>query len=89
MRILIPVLVLFAFSSCAGGWTNEDKKQLRDDCVTQAKTQISESATAKYCDCFVAQMVKTYPVFNDMTEHYQSDTVERLKAHCRKEIGMP
>jgi hypothetical protein len=44
--------------------------------------------TNKYCDCFVEQMVTAYPVFNDVLEHYQSDTVERLKAHCRKEIGL-
>ena len=47
-----------------------------------------QKKTDKYCDCFVEQMVKTYPVFNDVMEHYQSDTVEKLKAHCRHEIGM-
>jgi hypothetical protein len=89
MKILIPLCFIIALSSCAGGWTEEDKKQLRDDCVWQAHTQISEAKTSKYCDCFVEQMVKTYPVFNDVTEHYQSDTVEQLKAHCRHEIGLP
>lgn len=79
---------MLALSSCAGGWTESDKTQLRDDCVQQARTQISADKTSKYCDCFVEQMVKAYPVFNDVMEHYQSDTVEQLKAHCRKEIGM-
>lgn len=87
---LFPLLIApLLLTSCAGGWTEDDKKQLHAECVEQEKTQISESNTAKYCDCFVEQMVKTYPVFNDVVEHYRSDTVEQLKAHCRHEIGMP
>ncbi len=89
MKLPLLCIALLSLSSCAGGWTDDDKKQLRADCVSQAKTQISEANTAKYCDCFVEQMVKTYPVFNDVMEHYQSDTVEHIKAHCRAEIGMP
>ena len=89
LQLLPFCIFIITLSSCAGGWSDEDKKQLRNDCVQQAKTQISEANTAKYCDCFVEQMVKTYPVFNDVMEHYQSDTVEKLKAHCRHEIGMP
>jgi hypothetical protein len=88
MKICLPILLCLLLTSCAGGWTEEDKKQLRNDCVEQAKTQISAENTAKYCDCFVEQMVKTYPVFNDVMEHYKSDSVEKLKAHCRHEIGM-
>lgn len=87
--LLLGLVITLTLSSCAGGWTEDDKKELRADCVSQAKTQISAEKTDKYCDCFVEQMVKTYPVFNDVMEHYQSDTVEKLKAHCRHEIGMP
>lgn len=90
MKKLLPFLCLtLLLCSCAGGWTEDDKKKMRDDCLQQSKGQIGEDKANKYCDCFVEQMVKTYPVFNDMMEHYQSDTVERLKAHCRGEIGMP
>lgn len=85
--LALPVLCLF-LHSCGGGWTEEDKKKLRDDCVSQAKTQISEANTKKYCDCFVEQMVAKYPVFNDMMNKYQADTIEALKKHCRNEIGM-
>jgi hypothetical protein len=80
---------MLCFCSCAGGWTEDDKKQLRADCVEQARNEISEAQTTRYCDCFVEQMVKTYPVFNDVMEHYRSDTVEKIKAHCRQEIGVP
>lgn len=90
MKYLLPLLALIlTFSSCAGGWTEEDKKQLREQCLSQSNSQIGEAQAKKYCDCFVEQMVKTYPVFNDVLEHYQSDTVEKLKTHCRQEIGMP
>lgn len=89
MKKFHPILLCILLTSCAGGWTEDDKKKLRDDCVEQARSQISEEQTKKYCDCFVEQMVKTYPVFNDMMDHYQSDTVEKLKAHCRHEIGLP
>lgn len=88
MKSILPLCLIITLSACAGGWTEEDKKQLRDDCVAQSRTQITEAQTAKYCDCFVAQMVKTYPIFNDVMDHYQSDTVEALKAHCRREIGL-
>jgi hypothetical protein len=89
MKLSFSLLLLLTLSACAGGWTDEDKKKLRDDCVEQTRTQISEEQTRKYCDCFVEQMVTTYPVFNDMMDHYKSDTVEKLKAHCRHEIGLP
>ena len=89
MKILTSLCLIIALSSCAGGWNEDDKKQLRAECVEQARTQISQAQTGKYCDCFVEQMVKTYPVFNDVMEHYKSDTVDALKAHCRHEIGLP
>jgi hypothetical protein len=89
MKILNSIILILALSGCAGGWTDEDKKTLRDGCVEQSRSQISEELTNKYCDCFVEQMVKTYPVFNDAMEHAVSDTVEQLKARCRKEIGLP
>ena len=89
MKPLLPLLCSIFLVSCAGGWTEDDKKKLHADCVEQAGRQISAEQTKKYCDCFVEQTVKTYPVFNDMMEHYQSDTVEQLKAHCRHEIGLP
>ena len=81
--------LLISLGSCAGGWTDDDKKQLRKECAEQVGSQITEARRDKYCDCFVDQMVKTFPVFNDVMEHYQSDTVDALKAHCRKEIGLP
>ncbi len=87
--MLLACLVLFSLSSCSGGWTEEDKKSLRNDCLEQSRAQIPEAQAAKYCDCFVESMVKTYPVFNDVMEHYKSDTVEKLKAHCRQEVGLP
>ena len=88
MRNLIFLSLILFLSACGGGWTEEDKKQMRDDCVRQSRTQISEEQTNKYCDCFVEQIVKTYPVFNDMLDNYKSDTVEKLKEHCRREIGL-
>lgn len=89
MKAILLICLIAVLSSCAGGWTEEDRKQLRHDCMEQSRSQISEARAAEYCGCFVAQMVKAYPVFNDVVEHYQSDTVEALKAHCRREIGLP
>lgn len=57
--------------------------------MSQSTPQIGEQRAATYCDCFVNQMVKQYPVFNDMMERYQTDTIEKIKQHCRKEIGLP
>ena len=88
MKILLPIALIITLGSCAGGWTDDDKKQLRESCVTQARGQISEAQTEKYCNCFVEQMVTTFPVFNDAMAHAQSDTVEKLKARCRQEIGV-
>ncbi len=87
--MLPALLAVFLLSSCAGGWTDDDKKSLRTDCMDQSRGQIGEAQAGKYCDCFVESMVKTYPVFNDVMEHYKSDTVEKLKARCRQEVGLP
>ena len=89
MRILLSLCLIITLGSCAGGWTEDDKKKLRSDCMEQADSQIGEDKANKYCDCFTEEMVKAYPVFNDMLEHYQSDTVEKLKEHCRHQLGLP
>ncbi|MBS1643848.1 MAG: hypothetical protein JST36_02325 [Bacteroidetes bacterium] len=86
--VVLPTFCLL-LCSCAGGWTEDDKNKLRDDCLAQARTQISEEQSKKYCACFVEQMVAKYPVFNDMMRGYQTDTIEALKKHCRAEIGLP
>lgn len=85
LRLSIALIFL---TGCAGGWTEEDKTKLHGECMEQSRRQIPEAQATKYCDCFVEGMVRTYPVFNDVMEHYQSDTVEKLKAHCRQDIGM-
>jgi hypothetical protein len=89
MKIIYAALSCLLLASCAGGWTDDDKKQLRQECMNQSVSQIGEQRAATYCDCFVDQMVTAYPVFNDAMEHYNSDSVEKLKKHCRKEIGLP
>lgn len=89
MKIIYAALCCLLFASCAGGWTEDDKKQLRQECMSQSVPQIGEGRAAQYCDCFVEQMVKAYPVFNDMMDNYRSDTIEQLKQHCRREIGLP
>jgi hypothetical protein len=89
MKILSSIVLLIALSSCAGGWTEDDKKQQRNGCMEQARGQISEEMANKYCDCFLEELVTTYPVFNDFMDHIQSDTIERMKASCRHEIGLP
>ncbi len=89
MKKLLQLFLLLTFTGCAGGWTDDDKKGLRTDCLEQSRNQIGEDKAGKYCDCFVESMVKTYPVFNDVMEHYKSDSVEKLKAHCRQQVGLP
>ncbi|MBS1616511.1 MAG: hypothetical protein JST06_10390 [Bacteroidetes bacterium] len=89
MKILYAALCCLLLASCAGGWTEGDKSQLRQECMSQSVPQIGEQRASTYCNCFVEQMVKQYPVFNDMMERYQADTIEKLKKHCRKEIGLP
>ncbi len=82
--VLLPLFL----ASCAGGWHDEDKAKLRNDCMSQSAHQIGEAKANAYCDCFVEQVVKTYPVFNDFMDHMSLDTVEKLKAHCRKANGI-
>ncbi len=89
MKMLLAACLCLLFASCAGGWTEDDKKQLRKECMTQSVPQIGETRAATYCDCFVEQMVHTYPVFNDMMDKFNVQIVDSLKKHCRKEIGLP
>ena len=86
-RQILLILPLF-LASCAGGWQDEDKQKLRADCLSQSTQQIGEAKAKAYCECFVDQVVNKYPVFNDFMEHISLDTVERLKARCRKENGI-
>lgn len=82
--VLLPLFL----TSCAGGWHDEDKAKIRTDCMRQADNQIGEAKAKAYCDCFVDKMVKTYPVFNDFMDHMNLDTVDKLKAECRKANGL-
>lgn len=89
MKPIYTLLILPLFlASCAGGWHDEDKAKIRTDCMRQAEGQIGSEKANAYCDCFVAKMVKTYPVFNDFMENMNPDTVDRLKAQCRQENGI-
>lgn len=85
--LFIPVFAII-LTGCAGGWTEEDKKAFRQDCVESVGSQIDAAQRSAYCDCFTGQMVKTYPVFNDAMEHQDTAKLEAARAHCRKEIGM-
>jgi hypothetical protein len=86
--IYILLLLPLFLGSCAGGWQEEDKAKLRNECLSQSTQQIGEGKAKAYCDCFVDQVVAKYPVFNDFMEHMSLDTVESLKAHCRKVNGI-
>jgi hypothetical protein len=88
MRILLSLCLIIALGSCAGGWTEEDKKLFRQDCISSVGSQLGEAQKNKYCECFTEQMVSIYPVFNDAMEHRDSAKLEEAKAHCRKEIGL-
>jgi len=89
MKAIYTLAVLpLLLTSCAGGWNDEDKAKIRVDCMRQAERQIGDAKANAYCDCFVDKMVKTYPVFNDFMDHMNLDTVDKLKAECRKANGI-
>ncbi len=88
MKILLSLCCILTLGSCAGGWTEEDKVQFRQSCVSSVQSQLNDEQTDTYCKCFTEQMVSIYPVFNDAMERRDSAKLEAAKAHCRKEIGL-
>jgi hypothetical protein len=85
---LAALLCTLSLASCAGGWTEEDKKQFTQDCRNAVRSDLNDEKAATYCDCFTNKMVEIYPVFNDAMEHRDSAKLENAKAECRKAIGM-
>jgi len=89
MKLLPALLFIVSISSCAGGWTDEDKRLFKKDCQESVGHQIDSMKRDIYCQCFTEEMVQTYPVFNDAMEHRDSAKLENAKTHCRNQIGMP
>lgn len=68
--------VLLILTSCAGGWSDDQKKQINNTCLGSGLYD---------CDCYVEEVVKAYPNpddFNNLTQEEKDAVVE----NCAVEI---
>ncbi|MFY7861546.1 MAG: hypothetical protein ACOVP5_04905 [Chitinophagales bacterium] len=58
---MIAVCGVFALSSCGGGWTEENKTQMKDTCSSLMKIRYDEADATAICSCYIDGLVKKYP----------------------------
>ncbi len=66
-------------SSCGGGWTDEKKQKVKNDCIT---------AGSYDCDCYVKTTVENFKTpadYNQRSEDGDKKYQEALKS-CEKEV---
>ncbi|MGM0480041.1 MAG: hypothetical protein ACQERC_12540 [Bacteroidota bacterium] len=76
---LFTVGTVMLMSACGGGWTEEKKQKVENDCIT----------TGTYdCDCYVETTVETFKTpgeYNQRSDEAKKKYREALKS-CEKDV---
>ena len=82
MKRLVSLMMLgsvLLMSSCGGGWTEEKKQKIENDCVADGGYD---------CDCYVNKTVETFKNpedYNNQSAEMKEKYEESLKS-CEKEV---
>lgn len=82
MKRLVSLLMLSSvllMSSCGGGWNDEKKQKIKNDCIADGGYD---------CDCYVKKTVETFKTpedYNNRTAEAKESYEEALK-DCEKEV---
>jgi hypothetical protein len=88
MRIAIIVISTLVFFSCKNAaskkWSEADRTQFMNSCVTNATTALGDGAAREYCNCMLEKIEKKYPNSVDSEKITMGETIAMAK-DCRVE----
>ncbi|MDZ4752720.1 MAG: hypothetical protein SGI87_13970 [Flavobacteriales bacterium] len=80
---LAVMIVSVSLISCGGGWTEENKTDMKSTCGTLMKMSFTDEDAATICDCYIEGLVKKYPKA-DFTPEQNSAEIDACSADATK-----
>lgn len=79
--LFASIVAAVSMTSC-GGWNDDNKKELKDNCVGIEEILYEKDEAGKICDCMVGKLVAKFP----KADQTQADVANTLE-ECAKESG--
>lgn len=76
-KLILPLVIVFSLISCAKEWTEAEKNQYRQDCLSMAQgiENIDE-----ICDCGLRKAMEQYSSMEEAQKAVQNMTEEEVEA---------
>jgi hypothetical protein len=82
-RLFVCCAVMFALSSCGGGWSSAQKDEFVKTCTSAATGGMGEAKAKDYCNCMLPKVEKKYPNPNDAGKMSNED-MTKMAEECLK-----
>ncbi|HEX6334666.1 MAG TPA: hypothetical protein VFZ78_10600 [Flavisolibacter sp.] len=79
--LILPVIVLCW--SCGRTWTQQDRDEFLQSCITNAIKDTGPEKAKAYCQCMLAKIEKRYPNVKDVAYLRSDTTVNAMVRACR------
>jgi gamma-glutamyl:cysteine ligase YbdK (ATP-grasp superfamily) len=82
IALFFGAAAMVALTSCGGGWTEENKTEMKSTCTSLQEIVYPDDAKA-ICDCYVDKLVAQYPKA-DMTPEQSGAILDECSADAKK-----
>ncbi len=86
-QFLLAIFLLTAMTACPGtkqgGWSQGDRDQLINSCVSEAKAkaaQLDEAKLKAYCSCYEQNIEKQFPNVSDLATAKAEDMTKAAES---------